>query len=115
MPCARAPASPAGGSRGRGAGAGRDAGRAAGVKDAVPAAAAEAFLRQLVWREFSHHLLAHFPDTPLHNLDARFDAFPWRRDARALRAWKQGRTGFRSWTRACASSGRRGPCTTACA
>jgi deoxyribodipyrimidine photo-lyase len=58
------------------------------------AVAAEAFLRQLAWREFARQLLAHFPDTPLQNLNARFDAFPWRRDTTALRAWQRGRTGY---------------------
>lgn len=57
-------------------------------------AAAEAYLRQIGWREFAHHLLYHFPRTPEHNLDIRFDAFPWaRRDAEAIARWQRGRTG----------------------
>lgn len=55
---------------------------------------AEPFLRELGWREFSHHLLHHFPHTPRKNLNPQFDKFPWReRDRDALRAWQQGRTG----------------------
>ncbi|WP_298575386.1 deoxyribodipyrimidine photo-lyase [uncultured Luteimonas sp.] len=54
----------------------------------------EAFLRQLGWREFAHHLLHHFPDSPEHNFDRRFDAFAWARpDQRLLDAWRSGRTG----------------------
>ncbi|MBN2170900.1 MAG: deoxyribodipyrimidine photo-lyase [Candidatus Krumholzibacteriota bacterium] len=64
------------------------------VADPSLAPAAEAFLRQLAWREFAHHLLAHFPSTPEDNLDARFDRFPWRRAPRDREAWRRGRTGF---------------------
>jgi deoxyribodipyrimidine photo-lyase len=56
--------------------------------------AAEAFQRQLVWREFAHHLLHHFPDTPNAPLRAEFAAFPWRRNKKSLEAWQKGRTGF---------------------
>ena len=55
---------------------------------------AGAFLRQLGWREFGHHLLAAFPDTPAHPLHVRFAAFPWREDPAALEAWRRGRTGY---------------------
>ncbi|HEX6833734.1 MAG TPA: deoxyribodipyrimidine photo-lyase [Rudaea sp.] len=54
-----------------------------------------AYLRELGWRDFSHHLLFHFPKTPEHNLNPQFDQFPWaRRNARVLVRWQQGRTGF---------------------
>ena len=52
------------------------------------------FLSELGWREFSYHLLFHFPGLPEANFRAAFDAFPWRRDAKALRAWQAGRTGY---------------------
>jgi deoxyribodipyrimidine photo-lyase len=56
---------------------------------------AEPFLRELGWREFSHHLLYHFPQTPQENLNPHFEAFAWR-DARdeELSAWQRGRTGI---------------------
>jgi len=57
-------------------------------------AACEAFLRQLVWREFAHHMLYHFPATPERSLRPEFEALPWRRDNAALRAWQRGRTGY---------------------
>jgi deoxyribodipyrimidine photo-lyase len=52
------------------------------------------FLTELGWREFAHHLLHHFPQTPTEPLRAEFKSFPWRRDAERLRAWQQGVTGF---------------------
>ncbi len=53
------------------------------------------FLRELGWREFSHHLLYHFPTTTDRNLDPKFDQFPWaRRNDAALRRWQRGRTGI---------------------
>ena len=55
---------------------------------------AEAFLRQLGWREFAHHVLYHFPQTADAPLDRRFEAFPWRRGYdRLLAAWQRGHTG----------------------
>ena len=53
-----------------------------------------AFVRQLYWREFAHYLLHHFPHTPIQPLRANFVAFPWRRDAKALRTWQRGETGY---------------------
>jgi deoxyribodipyrimidine photo-lyase len=55
--------------------------------------AATAYLRQLGWREFAHHLLYHFPDTPDRPLQPAFNDFPWRDDPTGLRSWQQGRTG----------------------
>jgi deoxyribodipyrimidine photo-lyase len=57
-------------------------------------AAAEAFLRQLGWREFAHHLLYHFPHTSLEPLRPQFARFPWREDPKKLNAWQRGRTGY---------------------
>jgi deoxyribodipyrimidine photo-lyase len=58
-------------------------------------AAVEAWLRELGWREFSYHLLYHFPDTPLQPLDERFTDFPWRTDyAEPLDRWQRGQTGI---------------------
>ena len=55
---------------------------------------AGAFLRQLGWREFGHHLLAAFPHTATQPLHERFARFPWRDDPAALEAWRRGRTGY---------------------
>lgn len=53
-----------------------------------------AFLRELIWREFSHHLLHHWPHVVEAPFDPRFAAFAWRHDAAALRAWQTGMTGY---------------------
>ncbi len=55
---------------------------------------AEAFLRELGWREFSYHLLVHWPTLPELAFRPEFNAFPWQSDKPSLRAWQQGRTGF---------------------
>lgn len=59
-----------------------------------PTAGIAAFQRELIWREFSTHLLYHFPHMPQKPLRRAFARFPWRRDARALKAWQQGLTGY---------------------
>jgi deoxyribodipyrimidine photo-lyase len=50
--------------------------------------------RQLVWREFAHHLLHHFPHTVEQPLDERFARFPWAGSDAELAAWQRGRTGY---------------------
>jgi deoxyribodipyrimidine photo-lyase len=55
-------------------------------------AASEAFVRQLCWRDFFLQLLAAEPRSAHEDLRPR--RAPWRRDARALAAWKAGRTGY---------------------
>ena len=52
------------------------------------------FITELGWREFAHHLLYHFPNTPSQPLRASFAQFPWRADPRALEAWSRGMTGY---------------------
>ncbi len=52
------------------------------------------YLTEIGWREFAHHLLFHFPHTTDQPLREEFTRFPWRRDAKNLRAWQQGRTGY---------------------
>jgi deoxyribodipyrimidine photo-lyase len=52
------------------------------------------YLRQLGWREFAHQLLFHFPQTVDQPLREKFERFPWKTDARPLKAWQKGRTGY---------------------
>lgn len=51
------------------------------------------FLRQIVWREFAHHLLFHFPHTTSKPLREKFEKFPWKKNKKQLLAWQKGRTG----------------------
>jgi len=55
---------------------------------------ANAYLRELGWREFAHHLLYHVPHTPNRPMRAEFDAFPWQDNPALLRAWQRGQTGY---------------------
>lgn len=51
-------------------------------------------IKELGWREFAHHLLHHFPETPGSDFNPRFEGFKWVSPSRAdLDAWRQGRTG----------------------
>lgn len=71
--------------------------RAARLKAAAaPAAAAgaESFLRELGWREFSYHLLYHFPHIPDAPFNEKFAGFGWAADAAGLTAWRKGLTGY---------------------
>lgn len=56
--------------------------------------AAEKFLSELAWREFSAHLLYHFPTLPEQNWKPEFDAYPWRNAPEELAAWQKGQTGY---------------------
>lgn len=57
---------------------------------------AEAFIKQLVWREFGYHLMYHTPHITHSNWSDKWDHFPWQEDAAHphVIAWKQGRTGI---------------------
>ncbi len=52
------------------------------------------FLSEILWREFSYHLLWHRPDLPEAPLRPAFARFPWQPDPALLRAWQRGRTGY---------------------
>lgn len=53
----------------------------------------EVFLREIGWREFAYHLLIAFPHTPLKPLREEFASFPWKKQAKQLKAWQKGKTG----------------------
>ena len=54
----------------------------------------EAYLRQLIWRDFAYHLLAHWPNFPEKPFRKEFNKFPWKTDTKSLQAWQQGNTGY---------------------
>jgi deoxyribodipyrimidine photo-lyase len=70
------------------------AAQAARQRSDVAARDIEKFITEIYWREFSYHLLHRFPDLATGNFQPRFDKFPWRKDAKALRAWQRGQTGY---------------------
>lgn len=52
------------------------------------------YLSELGWREFSHHLLYHYPHTHDANMNPRFETFRWADvDPAHLSAWQHGHTG----------------------
>lgn len=57
---------------------------------------AETFLRELVWREFAHHLTFHTPWIVESCWKPDWDGFGWNLDAAhpEVQAWQQGRTGM---------------------
>lgn len=52
------------------------------------------FRKELAWREFSYHLLYHFPKLPYANWNRRFDGFGWSNDATHYHVWTRGMTGY---------------------
>ena len=59
-------------------------------------AGVQRFLTEIGWREFAHHLLDHFQDTPEKPLRVKFERFSWADDpgGAKLRAWQHGQTGY---------------------
>ena len=53
----------------------------------------ETFLKELVWREFSYHLIHHTPQIATRNWKPEWDAFPWQGEGPLSDAWRRGMTG----------------------
>ncbi|MGL5008534.1 MAG: cryptochrome/photolyase family protein [Paracoccaceae bacterium] len=56
-------------------------------------AGAETFLKEIIWREFSYHLIFHTPHITTANWKPEWDAFPWRADNPDAERWRRGLTG----------------------
>ena len=52
------------------------------------------YQRELVWREFSYHLLYRFPELPEQNLNSKFDKFEWMQNQDQIKHWHRGLTGY---------------------
>ncbi|MGO7089375.1 deoxyribodipyrimidine photo-lyase [Rhizobium leguminosarum] len=65
-----------------------------GLSKRVAAADVVHFRKEIAWREFSYHLLFHFPRLASNNWNERFDGFEWRNDEDDFRAWRRGMTGY---------------------
>lgn len=52
------------------------------------------FFSELGWREFSYHLIYHFPDFPDQNWRPQFNKFPWENQRNNLKLWQKGLTGY---------------------
>jgi deoxyribodipyrimidine photo-lyase len=66
----------------------------AGAAGAATPTGFDTYLSEIAWREFSYHLLFHFPNLPVQPLRGEFAAFPWEENPTALRAWQKGATGY---------------------
>src|SRR5262245_19576000 len=64
--------------------------------EAAPAerASIRKYVAELAWREFTHHVLFHFPRVAEESFRPRFDRLAWRDDPAVLDAWKRGATGY---------------------
>ncbi len=54
----------------------------------------EGIMRQIIWREFAHHLLYHFSETPEKPLQDGYEMFPWKSSKAFVNAWQKGETGY---------------------
>ncbi len=68
--------------------------RKAAADGKAPSAQAEKFISEIVWREFSAHLLHAFPQIVDRAFRPQYDRMPWREDPKGLEAWRRGQTGY---------------------
>lgn len=54
----------------------------------------EAFLNELIWREFYLQILANFPHVARGSFRTEYDALEWENNEEHFAAWKEGRTGY---------------------
>ena len=62
--------------------------------DAQSAAGCQAWINELIWREFYQSILFHFPFVSNRAFQARYRNLVWRNAAEDLQAWQEGRTGY---------------------
>ncbi|WP_032112975.1 cryptochrome/photolyase family protein [Candidatus Paracaedibacter symbiosus] len=62
--------------------------------NSITARGGQALLSEIGWREFSYHLLFHFPDLPTAPLKSQFKNFPWAKDENLFHLWTKGLTGY---------------------
>ena len=53
------------------------------------------YCKELGWREFSYHLMYHYPEIVWENLQEKFNDFPWKsQESKDLKRWQRGQTGI---------------------
>jgi deoxyribodipyrimidine photo-lyase len=55
---------------------------------------AQAWHRQLAWREFYFYIMFHFPETKRQEFQERYRSLNWQSNAHYLTAWQEGKTGY---------------------
>lgn len=54
----------------------------------------ETFLNELIWRDFYHTILWHFPQVVGHSFKPEYDKISWRNNEKEFAAWCNGQTGY---------------------
>jgi deoxyribodipyrimidine photo-lyase len=54
----------------------------------------ETWLNELIWRDFYHMILWHFPHVEKKSFKSAYDHIKWNNDEKAFEAWCEGRTGY---------------------
>ena len=54
----------------------------------------QAFLNELIWREFFIQILYHFPKVVHSNFKRKYDEILWRNNEEEFKKWKNGETGY---------------------
>ncbi|NND15886.1 MAG: deoxyribodipyrimidine photo-lyase [Eudoraea sp.] len=54
----------------------------------------DAFLKELIWREFFMQILWHYPHTTTLSFKPQYDQINWRNDPGEFEKWKNGKTGY---------------------
>lgn len=61
---------------------------------AVAVKYSDAWLNELIWRNFYQMIIRHFPESAEKAFKPKYDNIPWRDDTEAFEAWCEGRTGY---------------------
>ncbi len=54
----------------------------------------ETYLNELIWRDFYHMILYHFPKVATSAFKPKYEAIPWRNNEEEFAAWCKGKTGY---------------------
>lgn len=54
----------------------------------------EVFLNELIWRDFYHMIIYHFPHTVTSAFKPKYNSIPWRNNETEFKAWCDGKTGY---------------------
>ncbi len=64
------------------------------INKANPSAGVDAYIRQLVWRDFANNLLFHWPQFPEEPFRKEYSSFPWKPNEKLFKKWQSGQTGY---------------------
>ncbi|SEM67948.1 deoxyribodipyrimidine photo-lyase [bacterium A37T11] len=66
------------------------------IRECVQAALnrSDAWLNELIWREFFMQILYHFPHVVNHCFKPSYEVIAWRNDEKEFKAWCEGKTGY---------------------